>query len=64
MQHGRYDAFYPLETNARILFRLFGTPNEDKHLVVYPTGHSVWLVNESRKDVFDFLDRYLGRPNK
>lgn len=64
MQHGRYDAFYSLETNARILFRLFGTPNEDKHLVVYPTGHSVWLLNESRKDIFDFLDRSLGRPDK
>jgi formylglycine-generating enzyme required for sulfatase activity/dienelactone hydrolase len=63
MQQGQYDAFYPLETNARVLFRLFGTPEADKHLVVYPTGHSVWLLNESRRDIFDFLDRYLGRPN-
>jgi len=63
MQHGQYDAFYPLETNARLLFRLFGTAERDKHLVIYPTGHSVWLLNEYRKDVFDFLDRYLGRPN-
>jgi formylglycine-generating enzyme required for sulfatase activity/dienelactone hydrolase len=64
MQQGQYDAFYPLETNARVLFRLFGTPEADKHLVVYPTGHSVWLLNESRQDIFDFLDRYLGRPNR
>jgi eukaryotic-like serine/threonine-protein kinase len=60
MQNGRYDAFYPLETNARLLFRLFGTPDKDKHLIVYPTGHSVWLLNEHWRDTFGFLDRYLG----
>jgi len=63
IQHGLFDAFYPLETNARRLFRLFGTPEKDKHLVVYPTGHSVWLLNVYRKDIFDFLDKYLGRPD-
>ena len=60
MQQGQYDAFYPLDTNARRLFGLFGTPEKDKHLIVYPTGHSVWLLNEHRKDTRDFLDRYLG----
>jgi dienelactone hydrolase len=60
MQNGELDAFYPLETNAKPLFRIFGTPEKDKRLIVYPTGHSVWLLNESRKDFFAFLDRYLG----
>ena len=64
MQNGRYDAFYPLETNSRRLFQILGTAERDKHLVVYPTGHSVWLLNEYRRDIFDFLDRYLGRPNR
>lgn len=62
MQHGRYDAFYPLDTNARLLFRLLGTPEGQKHLIVYPTGHSVWLLNEYRRDMLGFLDRYLGQP--
>jgi formylglycine-generating enzyme required for sulfatase activity/dienelactone hydrolase len=64
MQQGRYDAFYPLDTNARLFFQLLGTPEADKYLIVYPTGHSVWLLNESRRDMFGFLDKYLGRPDR
>jgi len=60
MQNGRFDVYFGLETNVRPLFRLLGTPDKDKILRVYPTGHSVWLLNEYRKDLFDFLDRYLG----
>jgi tetratricopeptide (TPR) repeat protein len=37
-----------------------GPPDKDKHLRVYPTGYSVWLLNEYRRDIFDFLDKYLG----
>jgi hypothetical protein len=51
-----------VETNLQILFNLLGTPEKDKHLLLYETGHSVWLVNESRKDRLDFLDKYLGPP--
>jgi hypothetical protein len=60
MQNGQFDAYFELETNVRPLFRLLGTPEKDKTLRVYPSGHSVWLLSESRKDMFDFLDRYLG----
>jgi formylglycine-generating enzyme required for sulfatase activity/cephalosporin-C deacetylase-like acetyl esterase len=60
MQNGRYDFQAPLETNLKILFNLLGTPEKDKYLQLYETGHSVWLVNESRKDRLDFLDKYLG----
>jgi hypothetical protein len=60
MQNGQFDFFFALETNARPFFRLLGTQEKDKDLVVYPTGHSVWLRNEYRKDMFAFFDRYLG----
>jgi dienelactone hydrolase len=60
MQSGRFDIYFALETNIRPFFRLLGTPDRDKDLRVYPTGHSVWLLNEFRKDMLDFLDKHLG----
>ena len=60
MQNGVYDVRFPLESSARGLFHRLGTPEKDKRLVLYPTGHSVWLLNEYRRDTFDFLDKYLG----
>ncbi len=60
MQNGEFDAYFELETNVRPFFRLLGTPEKDKHLVVYPTGHAVWMRNEYRKTMFDFFNRYLG----
>jgi dienelactone hydrolase len=60
MQNGIYDTFFPMESSIRGLFRRLGTPERDKHLILYPSGHSVWFFNESRKDKFDFLDKYLG----
>jgi hypothetical protein len=60
MQSGRFDVYFALETNIRPFFRLLGTPDRDKDLRVYPTGHSVWLLNEYRKDMLDFLDKHLG----
>lgn len=63
MQNGRYDCQYPLDTNVRRLFNLLGTPEKDKHLLLYETGHCIWAVNECRKDMLDFLDQYLGPAN-
>jgi formylglycine-generating enzyme required for sulfatase activity/dienelactone hydrolase len=60
MQNGTYDTFFPLESAVRGLFRRLGTPAKDKHLLLYPTGHSFWVLNQYRQDVFDFLDKYLG----
>ncbi len=60
MQNGRYDCLLPMESGIKGLYSLLGTPEKDKHLLLYETGHSVWLVNEYRKDLLDFLDRYLG----
>jgi len=60
IQDGKYDFKFPLETSIKPFYRLLGTPEKDKHLRLYETGHSVWLLNEYRKDMFDFLDQYLG----
>jgi len=62
MQQGRYDFIFPLDTSARPLLRLFGTPEQDKELKVYETGHAVWMTNELYRDEAAFLDKHLGRP--
>lgn len=60
MQNGRYDFLLPFESSAKRLFELLGTPPADKKIIGYESGHSVWLLNEYRKDMLDFFDRYLG----
>jgi eukaryotic-like serine/threonine-protein kinase len=64
MQNGRYDYLLPPQTAVEPLFNLLGTPPRDKKLIIYESGHSVWFLGQYRKDIFDFLDRYLGRPNR
>jgi dienelactone hydrolase len=59
MLHGRYDMTCPLETDARPMYDLLGTPKADKVLKVYDTDHRVDrkdLIRESLK----WLDKYLG----
>ncbi len=41
------------------MFRLLGTPNQDKRRVVYETGHNI-PRDELIKETLDWLDRYLG----
>lgn len=59
MLSGRHDQVVPLETRQQPLFRLLGTPDEDKKHVVYESGHA-----PPRKDVvresLAWLDKYLG----
>lgn len=60
MIFGRYDTSIPYETRIQPLKDLFGTPDEDKHLKLYNTGHGVWVDFRWKKDSLDFLDRYFG----
>ncbi len=60
MQNGKYDFLLPFDSSVKRLFGLLGTPPADKTLIGYESGHSVWLLNEYRKDMLDFFDRYLG----
>lgn len=59
MLNGRFDFFYPTETSQVPMFRLLGTPKDQKRRVVYETGHNI-PRNELIKETLDWLDRYLG----
>lgn len=59
MLNGRYDAVLPLETHARPLFELLGTPEADKKLIVHESDHGV-SKRERIKETLAWLDKYLG----
>src|SRR5580765_3345704 len=59
MLNGRYDFFYPAECCQEAMFRLLGTPPEQKRRVVYETGHNVPRP-ELIKETLNWLDTYLG----
>jgi eukaryotic-like serine/threonine-protein kinase len=57
---GRFDYVFPTGTSQEPMFRLLGSPKEDKRQVVYNTGHDI-PDNEVVKETLNWLDRYLGR---
>ena len=59
MINGRYDFEIPLDTCQEPLFRLLGTPPQDKQHVLYDTGHSPPLL-PVMKEGLNWLDHYLG----
>ncbi|MBI3696421.1 MAG: protein kinase [Acidobacteria bacterium] len=59
MLNGRYDFFFPIETSQKPLFRLLGTPKENKRHILYESGHNIPRT-ELIKETLDWLDRYLG----
>jgi serine/threonine protein kinase/dienelactone hydrolase len=59
MLNGKYDMIFPVESNVRPAFKLLGTPEKDKKLVVYDTDHYV-PPKELIKESLDWLDRYFG----
>ena len=59
MLNGRFDFFCPVETSQLPMFRLLGTPKDQKRHVIYPTGHNI-PRNDLIKESLDWLDRYLG----
>jgi pimeloyl-ACP methyl ester carboxylesterase len=63
MINGRYDFVYPIETCQDPMFRLLGTPTQDKKHVLLDSGHGLprdRLVQET----LPWLDRYLGPVNQ
>jgi formylglycine-generating enzyme required for sulfatase activity/dienelactone hydrolase len=59
MLNGRHDNTFPLETGARPMFELLGTPPDRKRFVIVDGVHYVprhTLIRES----LDWFDRYLG----
>ena len=62
MFNGKYDAFRPFETNIKPYFELLGTPEKDKRLCLYETGHFV-PKSELIKETLNWLDKYFGPVN-
>ena len=63
MLNGRYDPYYTEEWSVRPMYRLLGTPEKDKKLVLFDTGHDIPNRNKVMKEILDWLDRYLGPVN-
>jgi dienelactone hydrolase len=62
MVNGRYDFFFPLDNSQLPLFRMLGTPENDKRHVVFDTTHNVAVRRpELVKEVLAWLDKYLGK---
>jgi len=57
--NGRYDVLFPLETTAKPLLDLLGTPDADKDLLLYDTDH-IPPRTEYIKEILAWLDQYLG----
>ena len=62
MLNGRFDFIFPVGSSQEPMFRLLGTPPEQKRRVVFETGHDI-PRNEMIKETFNWLDRYLGPVN-
>jgi len=62
LANGKYDFYWPVETNLKPFMRLLGTPEKDKILKLYDTGH-IAITPQSFKDILDFLDKYFGPVN-
>jgi eukaryotic-like serine/threonine-protein kinase len=57
--NGQSDFYCPVETRLEPFYRLFGTPENDRRLVITESGHSP-PRNELIKETLKWLDRYLG----
>ena len=64
MLSGIYDAILPYDKSQKPTFDLLGTPAEHKVHKKYPTGHGVVLWPEFKRDVLEWLDKYLGPVEK
>jgi len=59
MLNGKYDMFFPVESSQKPMFDFLGTPEEDKKIIIYDTGHLV-PRNELIKETLAWYDKYLG----
>lgn len=62
MLNGRYDALRDLDNTVLTFFTLLGTPEADKRLCIYETGHSI-RKRDMIKEVPNWLDKYFGSVN-
>jgi len=60
MINGRNDFSYPVESAQLPLFRLLGTPEDQKRHALFEGGHLPVHVNDVIREILDWFDRYLG----
>jgi formylglycine-generating enzyme required for sulfatase activity/predicted Ser/Thr protein kinase/dienelactone hydrolase len=63
MLNGRHDHFFPIDTSQIPMFKLLGTPPENKRQIIYDSGHIV-PRNQVIKEMLEWLDRYFGPVNR
>jgi serine/threonine protein kinase/formylglycine-generating enzyme required for sulfatase activity/dienelactone hydrolase len=63
MLNGRYDHFFPVDSSQIPMFKLLGTPQENKRQIIYDSGHIV-PRNQVIKESLDWLDRHFGPVNR
>ena len=65
MVNGRYDFTFPVATSQEPLFRLLGSPGENKRHVLFDAAHDSLLDRTGLiREVLQWLDRYLGAVKK
>jgi dienelactone hydrolase len=62
MMNGRYDFFFPVESNQEPFYRMLGSKKDQKKHLLYDTGHNI-PRNELIKETLNWLDQYLGPVN-
>ena len=60
MLNGRDDFTFPIDSSQLPMFRLLGTPAEQKRHVVLDGGHVPTRLSEVYRHALDWLDKYLG----
>jgi hypothetical protein len=59
MLNGKNDTYFPVETSQKPMFKLLGTDEKDKKMLVYAGGHLV-PRSELMKESLYWYDKYLG----
>jgi len=59
MLNGRYDSSFPIKNSVMPFFNNLGTPEADKRLLIYETGHYV-SKSDRTKEILSWCDKYLG----
>jgi hypothetical protein len=59
MLNGRYNTFFPIESNVEPMFQLLGTPQEDKRLFTSESGQFI-PQKDLTSETVAWLDKYLG----
>lgn len=62
MLNGRYDFFFPVESNQEPFYQMLGAKKDQKKHMLYDTGHNI-PRNELIKETLNWLDQYLGPVN-